>query len=255
MPTKNFLSFRELVLLDKPTKIDIIHNCNDFIALNKPNFIELDDSAQQHGKNIVTALRGKKPEAFYRSVYPLDCHISGCAIIATHRKASELLRNAYGSEILLFRFTMLCKNTEHVESEIICELPLAKHFSKPMAIISRNTGKKSRTKFKLMEQIGDFSIYEASCHYLRYHQLRIHGATCGLKLLGEDIYNDVPIPSLRYFKKIHFEKKPSTALFHSQCIHLSQVILHSSIYGHEITLEAKPPKNFEILLKIIRKFS
>ncbi|MDR1458337.1 MAG: hypothetical protein LBI37_02295 [Puniceicoccales bacterium] len=252
---KNFLSFREQALLDKPAKIDIVHSCDDFFVINKPNCLQLDNSDQQNGKNILAALRGKNPEAFYKSIHPLDFNISGCGIIATNSKASELLRNAYGSEALLFSFTMLCKNTEHIESEIVCELPLAKHFSKPRAVISRRTGKKARTKFRLIQQIGDFSIYEASCHYLRYHQLRIHGANCNLRLLGEDIYDDIPVPKLSYFKKIHSEKKPSAPLFHTQCIHLGRITLNPSIYGDEVTLEARPPKSFETMLKIIRKFS
>ncbi|MDR2735500.1 MAG: hypothetical protein LBB20_01505 [Puniceicoccales bacterium] len=255
MPTKNFLSFGEQVLLDRPIRMDIVYSRDDFFVLNKPNGVHLDKSADPNGKNIIAALGEKNPEAFYKPVYPLEYNISGCSIIATHRESSGLLRNAYGSEALLFKFTVLCRDTEHLDSEIVCNLPLAKHFSKPMAVISRSTGKKSQTKFSLIERIGNFSIYEASCNYLRYHQVRLHGANCGLKILGEDTYDYVPVPSIEDFKKVYPMKRTASPLFTSQCIHLGSIVLNSSILGEEVTLVARPPKNFETLLKIIRRFS
>jgi 23S rRNA-/tRNA-specific pseudouridylate synthase len=249
VPTKNFLSFKEHVLLDEPIKIDIIHNCDDFFVINKPNYIHLDDSAGPNNKNIITALREKKPDAFYKSVYPLETDISGCSIIATHREALELLRNAYGSAAMVLRFRMICKSSEHLDDEILCELPLAKHSSKLKAIISRNAGKKAQTKFRLIERIGNFSIYEASCNYLRYHQLRIHGAHCGLKILGEDIYDDLPVPNFGDFKKIRPGKKTAAPLFNTQCIHLEKIIFDHSIYGNEISFLPIRPKTLKLNVK------
>lgn len=261
---KEFISFPPGYLGSRPEKFQLIENNERFFAINKPTGLACYQHEWTLGKpDLSMALRrellNEKPqlarlgvEGLFR-VFNLDAELSGALVFAKNEESEQLLKNASGSDQIVYKFHLLVR-TENAERSLYCDLPLAKHFNSKRMIVSHRTGKKCETRFQYLRSFGRYQLWEAETTVLRTHQIRLHAAERGLNVVGEDFYSQGDQIYLSSLKRGYLPSKGrEKPLYSGICIHLVEVSFR--IPGVELpTVSAPLPSRFETLLKRLSEY-
>ena len=146
---KNAVGFPPPILGEKPLRLSVLAETNDWLALDKPigfgtrahpwdNVPDIDEAL-----NI--QLEAGKPELVRRgatlfgSMYYLDPSVSGVAVFAKSRDALANLRNRFGSGESSFRFKFLADSLTLVEILTIESSSLIYEYKRVSLISSGNT--------------------------------------------------------------------------------------------------------------------
>lgn len=170
-------------------KFEIVYDCENYYVINKSNDITV--------KEILDKIYHSK-KSYLDIIYDLPLNIAGGIIISKNKTYTSYLRNLYGSNYIELTFDIISTATTISNtSPIICTLPIAKHKSKDVSLISSTTGKKSYTEFQFIEKLGKYEHWQARCFYLREDQILLHAYESGISILGDTKYSHTPIPSFK----------------------------------------------------------
>ena len=260
---QDFIGFPSGLLGDVPLRIPVINDAEDWIALEKPVGVGVrqhpwDVSVPDMDSALNSQLKANKPEllrheaVFFGSVYYLEPEVSGVSVFAKNREGLNRLRNQLGSEELQFRFLFVTRGGLAAEAhEFTADAPLLIHNTKPKMIPSTAKGKKARTQFRLLfESRLGWALWEARTSYIRPHQVRVHAATHGFPIMGDETYSGPKAPPLSDF----LSKKSTSAVFcpvfNGIALHLFKVIIPmSDLKTGTIELFAEPSKYFQLMLQ------
>jgi 23S rRNA pseudouridine955/2504/2580 synthase len=137
-----------------------------------------------------------------------------------------------------------------VETEIVCELPLAPHATESRMLVSHTTGKKTLTRFNLEQRFRGYAVWTATTTFDRLHQIRLHAAESGLPIMGEARYAKIPSVMLSEIKRDYrpSPRNPEAPIYGELALHLARVVFPGAD-GQMVTVEAPLPKAFGVLLK------
>ncbi|MCR5183527.1 MAG: hypothetical protein K6B46_02355 [Opitutales bacterium] len=181
------------------------------------------------------------------SVYSGEEEFSGLILIAGTKNYARW-RDALGSALMTFHFDFLTARAAAIENDFFCDLPVAKHFTEPRAVISSTTGKKSRSDFHRLASTATIEKWRATSTFPRFHQIRIHAAECGISILADSLYGDNPavtIADLRPKKRLN--KGDDKAFYPHLCLHLARIDI--TIGGNCVSINAAAPKGLATLEK------
>ena len=259
-----FLSFPPKYLGSSSQKFPLIANTDGFFAFNKPAGMSsaMDEWAVRTPDFSMALLRemeAKKPQLerlgieIVSRVNAIDPELSGVSLFAKNKEAEDFLRNAIGSRKMTFVYDLLVE-PDIKEKEVVCDLPIARHDTEPRALISRATGRKTQTMFRHKKSYGRYHMWEASSDVCRPHQIRLHAAESGLRVVGEGQYaisKSIYLSSLkRNYRRGGKEEKP---LYSRICIHLRELSFEDSD-GSSVCVKAELPKGFAVVLKKLEQF-
>lgn len=254
------IGFPEGLLDERPMRLDVLARGDGYVAIAKPPMfsMESDPALEQGRATIAGAIRAQegKPELLrlgitsgVSSVYPLDMQASGIGLFATSKESAMELKNAFGSYAFEFEFLILSERPYGaVEQDV--ELPILRHKEKPRAVVSHRYGKKCSTHFELKEDLGQWQIWSAKTDFLRWHQIRIHAAEAGLRLVGDDTYVRVRKIYLSRLKRGAFKGEDPQPIYDNMAYHLSRVSF--PLGDQRVQVECQLPRGFEVLLKKIK---
>jgi len=196
------IGFPAPLLGDKSYRTPVLYTGGGVVALLKPPGPAWDDhpwnAGAPHligawreqlaaGKRELLALGIAKPA----SVHYLEPEVGGIGLVADRATdALDRWRNAFGSSLLTFTYRGLAFTADAPEEGGECPLPVAAHRSEPRALVSHSTGKKSLTTFRVIERLGKWTLWEAVASSPRPHQIRLHAAEAGIRIVGEKLYGE-----------------------------------------------------------------
>ena len=260
MSADDFLSFPPDTLDREPLRVPIVARGPAWLALNKPAGVPwIADPWIPRSTDLVREvrrqLRDGKPqlarlgiEKFHGIVGP-DLVASGLVLCASTDAESDRLANALGSgQIeLTYRFVTMGRP---VETEIVCELPMAPHATDSRMLVSHTTGKKTLTRFNLEQRFRGYAVWTATTTFDRLHQIRLHAAESGLPIMGEARYAKIPAVMLSEIKRDYrpSPRNPEEPIYGELALHLARVVFPGAD-GQPVTVEAPLPKAFGVLLK------
>ncbi|MBL4576277.1 MAG: hypothetical protein JKY51_09310 [Opitutaceae bacterium] len=263
--SQSFLSFPPRFLGSAPQKFPLIANTEGYFAINKPSGMSsaMDKWATRTpdlSMALLRELETEKPQLqrlgikIVSRVNPIDPEVSGVSLFAKNKEAEDFLRNTMGSQKMTFVYDLLVE-PDIKEKEVVCELPIARHDTEPRALISNQTGRKATTAFKHQISYGRYHLWEATTDVCRPHQIRLHAAESGLRVVGENIYANSQSIFLSDLKRGYRRgKEEEQALYSSICIHLREVSFEDT-EGKQVSVKAELPKRFAVLLKKLEKYS
>jgi 23S rRNA pseudouridine955/2504/2580 synthase len=169
----------------------ILREEKGFLVLNKPSGIAVHGgSGLSYG--VIEALRALRPTAPYLElVHRLDRETSGCLIIAKRRSVLRELHRQLREGGMEKRYLALVKGVWR-GGERRVTAPLAKNILRSgerMVTVSPE-GKAALSLFRPVTTFQAASLVEVSLETGRTHQIRVHAASIGHPIAGDDKYGD-----------------------------------------------------------------
>lgn len=217
----------------------ILFEDDGFLIVNKPaGFAVHGGSGVSSG--IIEGLRLLRPDAhFLELVHRLDKDTSGCLIIAKKRSALKQLHELFRDNHVQKTYLALLAG-QWARKKLVVTAPLLKNVSKGgerMVVISQ-AGKEAETLFRRMKLFADSTLVEASPKTGRTHQIRVHAASLGHPIVGDERYGRDDIN--RGFKGRGYKR---------MFLHAEKLTFQHPLTGVLLNILAPLPQPLEELLK------
>jgi len=174
--------------------INIVHEDESLLVVDKPAGMVVHPAPGNWSGTLVNALLGRggtlpsegEPERA-GMVHRLDKETSGLLVVAKTDRAHRLLSSAIAARRVVRRYAVMTWG--HLASdEVTIDKPIARdpRDRKRMAIV--NKGRPARTDLLRLARFDAGDLLRAHLHSGRTHQIRVHLASIGHPVMGDDVY-------------------------------------------------------------------
>ena len=170
-------------------------------------------------------------------VHRLDRETSGILMLAKKRSALTALHEQIRLGQLDKRYLTLVKGDwQHRRQHI--KLPLFKYTTPEgeRRVRVQADGQPSHTVFNLLRKYGDYVLLEAELKTGRTHQIRVHLASSGFPIVGDDKYGDYALN--RDLQKRDGQRSAFKRMF----LHAYRLRITHPMTGESVDIEATLPK-------------
>jgi 23S rRNA pseudouridine955/2504/2580 synthase len=237
-------------MAEKPTlsvpaaEFKILLEDNHLLVIDKPAGVAVHGgSGVSYG--VIEQLRAARPDAkFLELVHRLDRDTSGILLLAKKRSALTNLHEQIRDGLLDKRYLVLIQGDWKNPRQHI-KLPLFKYNAPDgeRRVRVQADGLASHTVFNLLKRYGTFALLEAELKTGRTHQIRVHLASSGFPIAGDDKYGDFGLN--RALQKADGVRAALKRMF----LHAHQITFTHPETGRPVTLTAPLPSECERFLK------
>lgn len=217
----------------------ILFEDDGLMVINKPaGFAVHGGSGVNAG--IIEGLRQLRPEAkFLELVHRLDKDTSGCLLIAKKRSALKQLHELFRSDQVQKTYTALLVG-QWAQKKQWVNAPLQKYIQQggERMVVINQAGKTAETLFQRVKLFAEATLVQASPKTGRTHQIRVHAASLGHPIVGDDRYG------LDEINKC-FKNKGYNRMF----LHAATLTFQHPLNGESVTVSAPLPKPLADLLQ------
>jgi 23S rRNA pseudouridine1911/1915/1917 synthase len=174
--------------------LNIIFEDDDLLVVDKPAGMVVHPAPGNWTGTLVNALMGRGGELSNEAepgragvVHRLDKETSGLLIVAKTDRAHRILSNAIAARRVVRRYAVMIWG--HLTSDTLTiEKPIARdpRDRKRMAIV--NSGRPAKTDLIRLARYDAGDLLRAHLHSGRTHQIRVHLASIGHPVMGDDVY-------------------------------------------------------------------
>lgn len=169
----------------------VLYEDHELIVIDKPSGLAVHKgSGLRYG--LIEALRFMRPQQTgLELAHRLDRETSGCLIVTKTAHALRQVQDTLKTGQLKKRYlTLVCGQWDFGEQEI--NLPLRKNALRggERIVVVSEDGKPARSRFKPVSLWPQASLLEVSIATGRTHQIRVHAASAGHPVAGDEKYGD-----------------------------------------------------------------
>lgn len=177
--------------LQRLLESSVIYEDSSLLVVNKPSGLAVHGGS---GVNLglIEALRATRPShSFLELVHRLDRETSGCLIIAKKRSSLRFLQDEMRARHVVKVYQALVVGRWPRGMKRI-DMPLLKTEVKSGERVVRihPEGKRSVTRFAVLQRFDQATLMEATLETGRTHQIRVHSQHAGCPLAGDEKYGD-----------------------------------------------------------------
>jgi len=173
------------------TGIPVIFADTSLVVVDKPaGLLSVPGRGLERADCLVSRLQRDYPDAL--TVHRLDMSTSGLLVLARgdemHRRLSKLFRDRAVDKRYVAIVTGLVEpDSGEINLPLIVDWP-----NRPRQMVDHKIGKPSLTRFRVLERDlqSNTSRVELEPWTGRSHQLRVHMASLGHAILGDELYGD-----------------------------------------------------------------
>jgi len=176
--------------------LNVLYEDKDVIVVNKPKGMVVHPAAGHYSGTLVNALMyhcGHELSGINGVMRPgivhrIDMDTTGSLIVCKNDKAHNIIAEQLKEHSIERRYHAICHGVIK-EDEGTINKPIGRHpvERKKMAVDERN-GKVAITHYKVLERFKDYTYVECKLETGRTHQIRVHMASIGHPLLGDEVY-------------------------------------------------------------------
>jgi RluA family pseudouridine synthase len=193
---------------------------------------------------------------YLSQAHRLDAETSGVLLLAKEKPALIKLAASFGSEKPILRYVALVRG-EPREARFEVDAKLAPHPVTPgLMLVDPRRGKRSRTRFEVLEKFPDHALLACSPLTGRAHQVRAHLRHAGLSIVGDSLYGGKPLWLSRLKRDYRLkEGREERPLIARVALHAEQLTLLHPVTGETLTITSPWPKDLKVAVKYLRQFA
>ena len=223
--------------------LDILYEDDDVLIVNKPKGMVVHPSAGHYSGTLVNAimyhckdtLSGINGEIRPGIVHRIDMDTTGSLIVCKNDEAHvNIAQQIKEHSVNRIYVGIVCGNVKEDSGTV--EGAIGRHpiERKKMAINEKN-GKPAITHYKVLERFKNYTYMQFKLETGRTHQIRVHMASIGHPLLGDEVYSNRKSP----FK------------LQGQTLHAKTLGFIHPTTGEYLEIDAPLPEYFEHLLTVL----
>ena len=260
----NLIPAEEIKILPTKIKLDIVHEDNDVLIVNKPAGMVVHPGAGNYKETLVNALIYKYKNKLSDIngitrpgiVHRIDKETSGLLVVAKNNKAHANLGKQFSDHTIQRTYQALAWGVLRPLNDKIETLIGRSRKNRQLMSVTEITGKKSITNYKTIKvfnikDIPKISFLECKLETGRTHQIRVHMAYKGNPLLGDQQYGKKNLK----FKKINEDFEEKIKVLNRQALHAKSLGFIHPTSKKLIIFESKLPKDFKKILDLLNKLS
>lgn len=176
--------------------LDILYEDRDVIVVNKPKGMVVHPAAGHYSKTLVNALMyhcGDELSGINGVMRPgivhrIDKDTTGAIIACKNDSAHACIAEQLKEHSITRRYYAVCHGVIREEDGTI-DKPVGRHPAerKKMAVNEKN-GKHAVTHYHVLKRFDHYTYIECELETGRTHQIRVHMASIGHPLLGDELY-------------------------------------------------------------------
>ena len=236
---------RELEAKPEDIPLDIVYEDGDIAVINKPKGMVVHPAAGHYSGTLVNALMyhcGRDLSGINGVLRPgivhrIDKDTTGSVIACKNDKAHRCIAEQLKEHSINRRYRAICFGELNQEEGTI-DQPIGRHPNdrKKMAVNHQN-GKRAVTHYRVLQRFQGYTYIECVLETGRTHQIRVHMASIGHPLLGDEVYSNRKSP----FK------------LQGQTLHAKTLGFIHPTTGEYLEIDAPLPEYFEHLLTVLEK--
>jgi 23S rRNA pseudouridine1911/1915/1917 synthase len=247
----------DTVVRPEPLALDILHEDDDVIVLNKPAGLVVHPAPGHASGTLVNALLHHCPtigpiggELRPGIVHRLDKDTSGVLVVAKTAAAHAHLAAQFASRSIR-KIYLAVVHGEMTADRGEIELPIGRHpvDRKRMSISSRKP-RMAETRWEVRERYKGLTLVELNLKTGRTHQARVHCAAINHAILGDPVYAGRKVyraPTAAALALIRQVKRQMLHAWRLTCIHPSRLV--------PVDFEAALPHDMDQLIVHLRRLS
>lgn len=182
--------------------LDILYEDSDVIVVNKPKGMVVHPAAGHYSGTLVNALMYHCKDSLSGIngvmrpgiVHRIDMNTTGSIIACKNDKAHEVIA-AQLKEHSIKRAYHAIVHGVLKDDEGTIDKPIGRHpIERKKMAVNDNNGKNAVTHYRVIERFTGYTYVECCLETGRTHQIRVHMASIGHPLLGDDVYGPAKCP-------------------------------------------------------------
>ena len=236
---------RELAVTPEAIALDIVHEDEALIVLNKPAGLVVHPGSGNWSGTLLNALLHHSPslEAVPRAgiVHRLDKDTTGLMVVAKTLEAqTHLVRQLQARSVKRY-YQALVRGVLATGGTV--DVPIGRHPTQRTKMAVVKTGKPARTHYRVVEQFVDCTLVECALDTGRTHQIRVHMTHIGHPLVGDPVYGGGT------------SRVPSGPAFSRQALHARRLGLVHPATGKPMLWRIGLPDDMAELIETARMFA
>ena len=233
--------------------LDIIFEDEHIAVINKPSGMVVHPAPGNYTGTLVNALLFHMQNSLSGIggvlrpgiVHRIDNDTSGLLVVAKTDEAHTTLSAGLKDHSIMREYRALVKGGFKEDFGTV-DLPIGRHPQdrKRMAVIrdGSHAARNAVTHYEVLERFGEVSYLKLNLETGRTHQIRVHMATKGHALIGDEVYGS---PTTRL-------EREHRNLINGQMLHAKRLTFEHPISKELLTFECDLPDNFTRALEILR---
>ncbi|MGN0385771.1 MAG: RluA family pseudouridine synthase [Lachnospiraceae bacterium] len=229
-------------ILPEDIPLDILYSDEDVVVVNKPKGMVVHPAAGHYTGTLVNALMfhfkdelsGINGVMRPGIVHRIDRDTTGSLIVCKNDKAHNDIANQLKEHSVVRKYHAICYGVIKEDTGTINQ-PIGRHPTERKKMAINPNGKHAVTHYKVLKRFDKYTYIECELETGRTHQIRVHMASIGHPLLGDDVYSNRKSP-------FHLE---------GQTLHAKVLGFKQPTTGEYIETDAPLPEYFGHLLEIL----
>jgi len=229
-PTPQSQAFRPEAMV-----LQVVHEDEHLVVIDKPAGLVVHPAPGHWSGTLLNGLlaRDAKAAGLPRAgiVHRLDRDTSGLMVVARTRQTMDALVRMIAAREVSRQYLAMGHRTWSGPASRTVEAPIGRdprnRLRMAVVDLTHNAGKPARTRFERLDSHDRGCLVRCTLDTGRTHQIRVHMASIGHPLVGDDTYGGAPAAGL-----------------HRQALHAFRLAFSHPVTGQALELRSPPPPDF-----------
>lgn len=191
-----------LDILPEDIPLDILYEDDDILVVNKPKGMVVHPAPGHYSHTLVNAVMfhcGKDLSGINGVLRPgivhrIDMDTTGSLLICKNDRAHQILAEQLKEHSITRRYHAIVTGNLKADAGTV-NAPIGRHPTDRKKMSTRsNSARPAVTHYKVLERFGAYTYIECELETGRTHQIRVHMASIGHPILGDQVYGPSKCP-------------------------------------------------------------